>query len=181
MSLGPEYVWELARKVRTRRFPTTITRQPVWPTFRDDQLRLRQLPDLMSQISGSYPRSVSAQPKLLRFERHKVVKLLESDQSQLALRIFRSRRHGYAAPTTNSAMSSEPPATQSSAASTRPLQPALVFLPILPRANRQHPRPNLIRHTRRPLQPQSPLSKSGTCNTCPRFQPLLEDPLNIHN
>ena len=33
------------------------------PIFRDDQLRLRHLPDLMSQISGSYPRRVSAQPR----------------------------------------------------------------------------------------------------------------------
>lgn len=152
------------------------------PIFRDDQLRLRQLPDLMSQHFGVVSAQLlGATATLFRFERHNLVKLLESNQSQLVLRIFSSRRHGYAAPTTNSEMSSEPPATQSSAASTRPLQPALVFLPIIPRANRQHPRPNLIRHTRRPLQPQSPLSKSGTCNTCPRFQPLLEDPFNKHN
>lgn len=94
------------------------------PIFRDDQLRLRQLPDLMSQHFGVVSAQLlGATATLFRFERHNLVKLLESNQSQLVLRIFSSRRHGYEIPTANSEMSSEPTATQSRAASTRPLQP----------------------------------------------------------
>ena len=147
------------------------------PIFRDDQLRLRHLPDLMSQISGSYPRRVSAQPRTCFG--------LSDTTSSNCLRVTSpssccgySVLGGTAIPLQRRILRCLPNHPQLNLAQHQRgrFNQQLVFLPILPRANRQHPRPNLIRHTRRPLQPQSPLSKSGTCNTCPRFQPLLEDP-----